>query len=190
MTTQRTYEEPLTTFVEVFARLAGHAHVLSASDEFGPVLEAILDDHSTDTLVAADLPSDLLTIVQTVCDARGIRLLRSPFAGMPLPDAVDGARVGVTMAAFGVAETGSIVELTRQDADRLVSSLPRVHVCLVRRETVVATLAEAAPLLREAFAPAGAMTATFISGPSRTGDIEMKLTLGVHGPEVMHVVIV
>lgn len=178
-----------TDFAEVFTRLAGHVHRISTIDELGPVLEGIHSHYPTNSLAVAGLPDDALAVVRAICDARGVTVLESPFAGMTLPDAVDDARIGVTMAAFGVAETGSIVEITRQDADRLVSALPRVHVCILYADTIVATLADAAPRLREAFTAEGAMTATFISGPSRTGDIEMKLTLGVHGPEVMHVVI-
>jgi L-lactate dehydrogenase complex protein LldG len=189
MTQGQNLTEPLATFVEVFTRLAGHAHVIAASADPAPILHAVLDQHPTDTLAMTDLPPQLAAAAVAVCKARDIRLLQSPFPGLRLPDAVDSARVGVTMAAFAVAETGSIVELTRQDADRLVSSLPRVHICFLRHSSIVATLKDAAPLLREAFAPDGAVTATFISGPSRTGDIEMKLTLGVHGPEVMHVII-
>lgn len=182
-------EQLESNFAEVFTRLAGHVHRISTIEELGPILDAVHSQFLTETVAVAGLPDDALAVVQATCEARNVSLLKSPFAGMALPDAVDSARIGVTMAAFGVAETGSIVEITRQDADRLVSALPRVHVCILYADTIVATLADAAPRLREAFTAEGAMTATFISGPSRTGDIEMNLTLGVHGPEVMHVVI-
>lgn len=184
-----TQHDTLTAFCEVFTKLAGQVHRAPDPTAIAPILDSILHDHAPTTLATAGLPTRLLDAVQAACDAHGVTLITSPFAGMSLPDAVDRAGIGITMAAFAVAETGSIVELTTHDAGRLVSSLPRVHVCILRRDTIVPTLPEAAPLMRQAFQSAGPMTVTFISGPSRTGDIEMKLTLGVHGPEIMHVII-
>ena len=103
----------------------------------------------------------------------------------------DRAEVGVTAAEFAIAETGTMVEVAENDANRLVSSLPRIHVCLVRTDALIGTLSDAAPLLREVFALHDKnCVVSFISGPSRTGDIEMKLTLGVHGPEFAHAVLV
>ena len=185
-----THSEPPDTFIDIFTRLAGIAHSAADPSAFEPILESILEEHRPQSIAAAGLPPDYLDAVQRVAHKNSVELLVSPFPGRALPDAVDGAGVGITMASFAVAETGSLVELTAQDADRLASSLPRVHICLVRRDTIVATLVDAAPRLRQAFEHNVAMTATFISGPSRTGDIEMKLTLGVHGPEIMHVVII
>jgi L-lactate dehydrogenase complex protein LldG len=94
------------------------------------------------------------------------------------------------MAAFAIAETGTLVEFTTNDATRLVSTLPRVHIGVCRADAIVETLKDAAVLMRDFYTenPKGAVV-TFISGPSRTGDIEMRLTLGVHGPEVAHAVV-
>lgn len=73
---------------------------------------------------------------------------------------------------------------------RLVSTLPAKHIAFLRAEDLVLHLDDAASQLRQLFAQHSEHCAvTFISGPSRTGAIEMKLTLGVHGPEESHVIL-
>ena len=77
------------------------------------------------------------------------------------------------------------------DALRLVSALPRVHVGVFRTADLLETLEDAAPRIRTFFTENNRNAAmSFISGPSRTGDIEMRLTLGVHGPAETHAVVI
>jgi len=74
---------------------------------------------------------------------------------------------------------------------RLVTALPLVHISLLRASDVVSTLMESAAPIRN-FYNENSLNATvsFISGPSRTADIEMRLILGDHGPAETHVIIV
>jgi L-lactate dehydrogenase complex protein LldG len=66
-----------------------------------------------------------------------------------------------------------------------------VHISLIREQDLIATLDEAAPIIRKAFEENPQhCTVSFISGPSRTGDIAMQLTLGVHGPQESIVVVI
>lgn len=95
----------------------------------------------------------------------------------------------MTGAALGVAATGSLLLAAGPRSPRAVSLLPAVHVCLVCASDVVADLASAfASLPAGAAGPPSALT--WIGGPSRTGDLEMRTTIGVHGPRVVDVVIV
>ena len=81
-------------------------------------------------------------------------------------------------------------DLTEMDSHRLVSSLPRVHIAFVPASEIIHNPDEAAPRLRTIWQKHGEnCNVTFISGPSRTGDIEMKLVLGVHGPQESHVIV-
>ena len=113
-----------------------------------------------------------------------IRELRGRFEVVP-PGAdaasIEGCGAGVTFPAVAVAETGSIVEVCHTESDRLVSALPPVHVAHIRAEAVLPDLLQVAGLIRRAAQSRG-FAVTLISGPSRTGDIELRLTLGVHGP--------
>lgn len=95
---------------------------------------------------------------------------------------------GITLSSFAIAETGTVAEICHQDADRLTSALPRIHICLLQRDQILGALAESASLLRGAVETHGRSAISLISGPSRTADVELKLVLGVHGPHQVHVI--
>ncbi|RMF65526.1 MAG: hypothetical protein D6743_07890 [Calditrichaeota bacterium] len=103
---------------------------------------------------------------------------------------VDSAELGFSVARFAIAFTGTIVEVTTDDRERLVSSMPRIHVAFLPAAEIIEQLDDAASRLRQIYRthPRGC-NITFISGPSRTADVEMKLVLGVHGPQESHVIV-
>ena len=88
--------------------------------------------------------------------------------------------MGIVRAALAVAETGSVLLVEPDPVDRYVSLLTQHLIVVVREEEIVATLAEAFEWL--ASQPRAAAYATFVTGPSRTADIERSLTIGVQGP--------
>jgi L-lactate dehydrogenase complex protein LldG len=97
--------------------------------------------------------------------------------------------VGVTGAFAALAETGTLMLLSGPDAPATVSLLPETHIAIVPASRVVAHMEDAWDMARAA---CGVLprAVTFISGPSRTGDIEQKMVLGAHGPRNVHIVIV
>jgi len=101
------------------------------------------------------------------------------------------ADVGITGADFALADTGTLVVLARSGAPRTTSLLPPVHVALLPAERILPNLSILVQRLRSEVWPGGLPSAvTLITGPSRTGDIEQTLSIGVHGPgEVWAVVI-
>ena len=86
--------------------------------------------------------------------------------------------VGVTKAICGLADTGSVLEA---DSALLTSLLPEIHIAILKSEDILPSLPDAINLVKDKNA------AVFITGPSRTADIEMTLTIGVHGPKEIHV---
>ena len=100
--------------------------------------------------------------------------------------------VGVTAADYAIAETGTLVLTGDEEGALLASLLPAVHVALLRPRQIRGSLSEVvAALKRERMgrdAPV-CRSATFITGPSRTSDVELVLSIGVHGPKQLHVVI-
>jgi L-lactate dehydrogenase complex protein LldF len=103
------------------------------------------------------------------------------------------ADVGISGANFAVAESGTLVIVSNEGNARLVTALPPVHIALVTTEKFVETLEQAASLIKAlVIASSGSkMTAyvSFITGISRTTDIEKQLVMGVHGPEELHIII-
>lgn len=96
--------------------------------------------------------------------------------------------VGITSATFGLAETGTLVMFSSTEEARLVSLLPPLHVAILPRERLLTGLDELFTLVPEPAEKTSGMV--FITGPSRTADIEQFLVRGVHGPGEIHVVIV
>ena len=104
------------------------------------------------------------------------------------PNAHDifGFDVGISTAQAAIAETGTLILDSSCERHRLVSLVPPVHIAIVNASAIVETLGEALTLLQQKeISPA----ITFITGPSRTADIELTLAIGVHGPQQLYVIV-
>ncbi len=103
--------------------------------------------------------------------------------------ALDADLVGITGSFCAVAETGTLALLSGPDTPAGVSLLPETHIAVVKASRIVAGMEEAWHLMR---AERGALprAVNFISGPSRTGDIEQTIVLGAHGPYRVHIIVV
>jgi L-lactate utilization protein LutC len=97
------------------------------------------------------------------------------------------ASVGITSASVAVAATGTVVVVSGPGAPRATSLLPPVHVCVLRTVDVVAEFADAVDRFGTTPLPSALI---WVGGPSRTADLEMHQTLGVHGPKVVELVLV
>ena len=95
--------------------------------------------------------------------------------------------VGVTTAQAAIAETGTLVLDSSRERNRLVSLVPPVHIAIVDASSIFQTLGEALAFIHQEgnISPA----VTFITGPSRTADIELTLAIGVHGPQELYVIV-
>jgi L-lactate dehydrogenase complex protein LldF len=103
------------------------------------------------------------------------------------------ASVGISGANMAIAETGTIVIVTNEGNADLTTTLPPVHIALFGIDKLVATLEDAVAVLRMLPRSGTGQVMTsyvnWITGPSRSADIEQSLTIGVHGPREMHCVI-
>ena len=149
---------------------------------------------------AADVP-------EAVADYLGRRNSPAPAAIAPHPDldAMDwravavpvrrGApeeadRVGVARAFAAAAETGTLVMASGPESPATMNFLPEIHIAVLRASEIAAAYEDVWDRLRAA-SGGGAMprTVNMITGPSRTGDIEQTLQIGVHGPRRLHVLV-
>ena len=99
-------------------------------------------------------------------------------------------RVGVARVAKGIADTGTCVVVTDDEETRLKTMLPETTVFILKTEDIVPNLADIAPFLRSRQADGRVSYTSFITGPSRTADIERVSAIGVHGPLAVRIVLV
>ena len=95
--------------------------------------------------------------------------------------------VGITRAQAGIAETGTLVLDSSVERNRLVSLVPPIHIAILDASQIFQTLGETLAALQSGDEVSPAIT--FITGPSRTADIELTLAIGVHGPQELYVII-
>jgi L-lactate dehydrogenase complex protein LldG len=154
-------EQLLARFVVEAAALGVDCHVEVTPDAVRERLGAILEEKSVAMWEPEYLPYEAATLTRVRAAAAD-------------------AQIGLTGCDAAIAETASLVMFSAPGRPRTVSLLPPIHVALVRREQLCFSMADVFSNFRERFAHAAACT--IITGPSRTADIELTLTLGIHGP--------
>jgi L-lactate dehydrogenase complex protein LldG len=93
------------------------------------------------------------------------------------------ADIGITGAAYAIALTGSIIIDSRRSGARSASLLPPTHLALVRRDAILPNAGDLLRHLPDRFPEGLPSNMVFITGPSKSADIELILTVGVHGPK-------
>ena len=114
-------------------------------------------------------------------------VLADPIFGSSPRERQAAAAVGVTGCDAAIAETGSLVMLSRPGRSRAASLLPPFHLAVVRPEQVYGSMGAFFAARHEDVI--GGASCTVITGPSRTADIELTLTLGIHGPGRVAVIV-
>lgn len=162
-------------FCEAATREGACARRVTGSSGVAGLIAEVVRSHDITTAVVSSDPEARGSAA--VLEALGVKVLA--WDGPPAAAAAD---LGVTGAACAIAATGSIVVGADRAHGRTASLLPPVHLALVSERALIATTAD---VLRDMgrFFPEGLPSqAVIITGPSRTGDIELVLTRGVHGP--------
>lgn len=134
-------------------------------------------------MAAPDLPFDAWQALGERCALHGIRL-----TDRPLREHLAGIDIGVTVADWGIAETGTLVIDSSREAVRLATMISEIHVAVLPVSRIRASADELEPELTAMTGRPGSYLA-FITGASRTADIERVLAIGVHGPLELHVLI-
>ncbi|UCV04666.1 LutC/YkgG family protein [Dechloromonas denitrificans] len=153
---------------------------------------------SVDSVVEADA-APAAVVRYLAAGGLGLQAVISPdLAGLPWAasglavaarPAVDADRVGISGCFCAIAETGTLMLLSGAQTPATVSLLPETHIALVPVSRIVATMEDAFALLRTE-RDRLPRAINFISGPSRTGDIEQTIVLGAHGPCRVHLILI
>lgn len=113
----------------------------------------------------------------------------APSPDDPLESALRRTGAGLTLGLCGVASSGSVALGPGGGNGGLLAALPPHHVAILRVQDILPSLGEAFALLADSFVELDGQ-AVFVTGPSRTADIEMMSVIGVHGPLRMDVVLI
>lgn len=172
-------------FSEELGALAGEFIHCTNADLPAKVTKVLAEFDAPKLLVS---PLEMLGFESLISDleAAGAELLDVdlPMAGPHRVDAlvnISAAHVGLTRAIAALADTGTVVQPGSAGSSRLASLLPPVHIAILSADDIFPTMADwldsgGGQLVNSS------SSVTFITGPSRTADIEMTLTIGVHGP--------
>lgn len=97
---------------------------------------------------------------------------------------------GVTFCNFAMADTGTVVLDSTDEEVRLATTLPEIHFVIVDPEKILADNLAAVEPMTELHCGSGPRFVAYITGPSRTADIERVLTIGCHGPRELHILVI
>ena len=191
------WPEALERFVQEFERVAGVFHRVKTPAEVPGVIRAIAREHGAREVatwapgalgmdLAASLGPELAVLPAPPGGGKADRLRHRDEAAR--------AGIGVTGVDVALAETGTLVLVSGAGRPRSTSLLPETHVAVFGPAALVESLEQVGVILESLHVdPARSMSGAvinFITGPSRTADIELTLTRGVHGPKHVHAVFV
>jgi iron-sulfur cluster protein len=182
---ERPHDEIVTLFAERVAEYRATVHRVGEAD-VGATLQGIAEEEGARRI---GIPADLAAEWRPAGSgdgAVGVELVEDDGLSVDQLDGLDGALTGCAVA---IAETGTFVlDGGVGQGRRALSLVPDLHVCVVREDQVVGLVPEAVGKLEDAVRAGRPLT--FVSGPSATSDIELDRVEGVHGPRVLHVVLV
>ena len=187
----------LEKFTDMAAKGGWNVHRVSGVEAAVGRVDSLVGELEAQRVVRSGQPVFDEVPVDTALEWRGVEvtpIVRGEYAPREgLREQMRHADVGLTGTDYALAETGSLVILPRRGLSRLVSLVPPVHIALVRPEEVLETLHDLFLLRRLEYHRSGGemgSNLTFITGPSRTADIEMTIVQGVHGPKAAHLVLI
>ena len=193
------WPQALERFREEFERVDGVFHRVATLDEVPGVIRRIAREREAKRVLSWH-PGALGLDLRRSLGAEGLAVTVAPEGDPDAEareqhrDAAARAEIGVTGVDFALAETGTLVLVSGRGRPRSTSLLPATHVAVFGRDRLVESLEQVGIMLEALHAdPARTMSGAvinFITGPSRTADIELTLTRGVHGPKHVHAVFV
>ena len=177
----------LEMFKQNLESVGGHCIVVRDESEAAQALSGIINGLQVTPLKAKRIALSDAPVVERLIQQ--VELDVDEITVTPNAAELFGYDVGITSAQGAIAETGTLVLESELERHRLVSLLPPVHVAIVEAARVCRTIGEALSVVRPRETTELSRTITFITGPSRTADIELTLAIGVHGPQELYVIV-
>ncbi|QIN84141.1 hypothetical protein GBA63_16930 [Rubrobacter tropicus] len=179
-------EDPPARFLEELEALGGHGVRVASVDEARDHVLSVVRERGANLLVRWDVEElEALGVDEPLGRAGvGVAVWRDL---EDFREVAGKADVGLSTAAWAVAETGTLVLEGGPGMGRSVTLLPPTYVAVVRVDQILRTVPEAIEKYSGGPLPANVC---FHTGPSRSGDIEMSLFVGMHGPGDVHVILV
>jgi L-lactate dehydrogenase complex protein LldG len=172
-----------------FQRVSGEMTTFRATSELGAALVTLIRSEAYSRVVISRHPI-CLNLVEPLSKALpDVQILtelidsENPYERTRLKETIEQTPLAISGADFLIADIGAIVEVSGSQASRQLSLLPTVHLVVATPDQIRANMAEVLDEIRAHYPdrlPGSSLT--FITGPSRTADIEKVLIKGVHGP--------
>jgi L-lactate dehydrogenase complex protein LldG len=189
------------TFEKEFDKVGGFAYRASSQSELERIVRTIIRNSRATTAVLTRNPLLALAGLPETLRAWGVSVALWPRVSDPTNGTSEQeyrdrcflSEVGISGVDFILAETGSLVLSSGTEGSQLASLAPPVHVALYRCEQILGSMDDILEQLLKSFdqcQTAAGRSVTFITGPSRTGDIEQISIRGVHGPREVHAILV
>ncbi len=156
--------------------VSGEVFRVPDAAEARETLIRLMDDVGAKKAVVVESPLQEAAGITEALRSRGVTVYTEP---ADIAAHAETADIGISGVEFGIAETGSVFQDGGAIATRLVTILPPLHVVFLPSANIVPGITEAFDIISQSFDRG---YVGFITGPSRTADIERVLTIGVHGP--------
>jgi L-lactate utilization protein LutC len=183
--------DPVQRFRQEFTALGGRFHLV-ADDEscVAKVIELVKAKSSRRVLLGKGAVIDPLELPKRLRNTAIEAILVDELTPQSCREPFFAADIGISDVDYLVAETGTVVLRSGPDQPRSLSLLPPVHIAVAERKELVPDLFDLFPSSNHGPVPTLPSCITFITGPSKTGDIELRLVTGVHGPGEIHLILI
>jgi L-lactate utilization protein LutC len=181
--------DPVARFCDEFTAAGGLVHIVADAVAARDTVMNLLQSRSVRRVILGAGPAfDSLDLAEKLKEA-GLEII-SASSGAASRDDFFAADAGISGVDYLIAETGSIVLLSRPEQPRSLSLLPPLYIAAARRDQLLADLFDLFD--PELWSERGGLPSclSLVTGPSKTGDIELRLVTGVHGPGEVHVVLI
>ncbi len=145
----------------------------------------LMKDRALTTMTCPGLATEARDRVVEACAAHGMELVDPP-----LRDHMDRLDLALTWVDAGIADTGTLVLRSDSEDIRIATMMSRIHVAMLPVSKIRETAMDMAGELDAILKSDTASYTAFITGPSRTADIERVLAIGVHGPVELHLLLI